>query len=72
MAQACGITVGYGAEQGHGECAVDPGLKFAGQLLDEESGLFYNRYRYYLAEAGCYLTPDPIGLAGREYLRICT
>ncbi|RDL27207.1 RHS repeat-associated core domain-containing protein [Serratia fonticola] len=45
---------------------LDPGLKFAGQLLDEESGLFYNRYRYYLAEAGCYLTPDPIGLFGGE------
>ena len=43
---------------------LDPGLKFAGQQLDEESGLFYNRHRYYSPESGCYLTPDPIGLAG--------
>ena len=50
---------------------LDPGLKFAGQQLDEESGLFYNRHRYYSPESGCYLTPDPIGLLGGEYLRVC-
>jgi RHS repeat-associated protein len=44
----------------------DPGLGFAGQQWDEESGLFYNRHRFYLPEAACYLTPDPIGLAGGE------
>ncbi|WP_391528363.1 RHS repeat-associated core domain-containing protein [Photorhabdus akhurstii] len=50
---------------GHGEnLQLDPGLRFAGQLFDEESGLFYNRFRYYLPEAACYLSPDPIGLAG--------
>ncbi|WP_036770935.1 RHS repeat-associated core domain-containing protein [Photorhabdus australis] len=43
---------------------LDPGLRFAGQLFDEESGLFYNRFRYYLPEATCYLSPDPLGLAG--------
>nr|WP_046335607.1 RHS repeat-associated core domain-containing protein [Xenorhabdus bovienii] len=42
----------------------DPGLKYAGQWLDEESGLVYNRFRYYSTVAGCYLTPDPIGLLG--------
>jgi RHS repeat-associated protein len=42
----------------------DPGLKFAGQFFDEESGLVYNRFRYYSAVAGQYLTPDPLGLAG--------
>nr|WP_281422797.1 RHS repeat-associated core domain-containing protein [Photorhabdus hainanensis] len=50
---------------GHGENPqLDPGLRFAGQLFDEESGLFYNRFRYYLPEAACYLSPDPWGLAG--------
>ncbi|KOP32161.1 Rhs family protein [Xenorhabdus sp. GDc328] len=44
--------------------ALDPGLKFAGQWLDEESGLVYNRFRYYSPVASCYLTPDPIGLMG--------
>ncbi|WP_431222842.1 RHS repeat-associated core domain-containing protein [Serratia sp. L9] len=55
-----GIALSKATENAH----LDPGLKFAGQQQDEESGLFYNRYRYYSAEAGCYLTPDPIGLAG--------
>ncbi|WP_279627229.1 RHS repeat domain-containing protein, partial [Xenorhabdus miraniensis] len=41
---------------------LNPGLKFAGQWLDEESGLVYNRFRYFLPVAGVYLTPDPIGL----------
>lgn len=38
--------------------------RFAGQWADEESGLYYNRFRYYDSEAGQYLTPDPIGLGG--------
>jgi RHS repeat-associated protein len=57
-----GMALGKASEN----VQLDPGLKFAGQQYDEESGLFYNRYRYYSAEAGCYLTPDPIGLAGGE------
>lgn len=32
--------------------------------MDRESGLAYNRYRYYSADTGCYLTVDPLGLAG--------
>ncbi|MBF7996280.1 RHS domain-containing protein [Rahnella sp. SAP-29] len=39
-------------------------LRFAGQYADEESGLHYNRHRYYDSETGQYLSPDPIGLAG--------
>jgi len=57
----------WGCVPGRQENAqLDPGLKFAGQQLDEESGLFYNRHRYYSPESGCYLTADPIGLAGGE------
>ncbi len=37
---------------------------FAGQYEDEESGLYYNRFRYYDKEMGQYLSPDPIGLLG--------
>jgi RHS repeat-associated protein len=39
-------------------------LRFAGQYADAESGLHYNRFRYYGGETGQYLTPDPIGLLG--------
>ncbi|HFW0000262.1 TPA: RHS repeat domain-containing protein, partial [Salmonella enterica subsp. enterica serovar Wangata] len=38
--------------------------RFAGQWADEESGLYYNRFRYYDSEAVQYLTPDPAKLAG--------
>ena len=39
-------------------------LRFQGQYYDEESGLHYNRDRYYNPNTGRYLTPDPIKLAG--------
>jgi RHS repeat-associated protein len=39
-------------------------LRFPGQYEDGETGLFYNRFRYYDPEAGIYIGPDPIGLLG--------
>jgi len=39
-------------------------LRFPGQYYDEESGLHYNRHRYYDPETGQYLSPDPLGLGG--------
>ncbi|WP_420064557.1 RHS repeat-associated core domain-containing protein [Pectobacterium colocasium] len=47
---------------------LDPGLAFAGQYRDAESGLCYNRFRYYDPSGGCYVSPDPIGLLGGENL----
>ncbi|MFY1665680.1 RHS repeat-associated core domain-containing protein [Pseudomonas sp. Pseu.R1] len=44
--------------------AYDQPIRFQGQYHDEESGLYYNRHRYYLPEAGRYATQDPIGLRG--------
>ncbi|QSI05318.1 hypothetical protein DYQ05_10550 [Treponema pedis] len=36
-----------------------------GQIEDAElEGLYYNRYRWYNSETGCYISQDPIGLAG--------
>jgi RHS repeat-associated protein len=42
--------------------AVCP-LRFPGQYADPESGLHYNRFRYYDPEAARYLSPDPLGLS---------
>ncbi len=39
-------------------------FRFPGQYEDEETGLYYNRFRYYDAEMGGYVSQDPIGLAG--------
>ena len=35
-----------------------------GQIEDQETGMFYNRHRYYDPDEGQYISPDPIGLAG--------
>ncbi len=43
---------------------VDNPIRFQGQYFDEESGLHYNRHRYYNPDIGRYLTPDPVKLAG--------
>ncbi|WLH09466.1 DUF6531 domain-containing protein [Pseudomonas lurida] len=43
---------------------VDNPLRFQGQYFDQESGLHYNRHRYYNPDVGRYLTPDPVKLAG--------
>ncbi|MBF0827777.1 RHS repeat domain-containing protein, partial [Muribacter muris] len=45
---------------------LDPEMLFTGQWLDSESGLAYNRFRYYDPETGNYLCLDPIGLSGGE------
>lgn len=39
-------------------------IRFQGQWADAETGLYYNRFRYYDPEAAQYLSPDPIGLEG--------
>ncbi|WP_178122603.1 RHS repeat domain-containing protein, partial [Pseudomonas izuensis] len=48
---------------GGGEQLEQP-LRFQGQYCDAESGLHYNRHRYYQPDSGRYLTPDPLKLAG--------
>lgn len=49
------------------ECRGDRSLvpfRYQGQYEDAETGLYYNRFRYYLHEMGMYISSDPIGLAG--------
>ena len=43
---------------------VENNLRFQGQYFDEESGLHYNRHRYYNPNTGTFTTQDPIGLLG--------
>ena len=39
-------------------------IRFQGQYWDEETGLHYNRYRYYDPVSGRFVSKDPIGLEG--------
>jgi len=39
-------------------------FRWPGQYEDEETGLYYNRFRYYDPDSGEYVTQDPIGVAG--------
>ncbi|WP_096086538.1 RHS repeat-associated core domain-containing protein [Agaribacterium haliotis] len=43
---------------------VENNLRFQGQYFDKESGLHYNRHRYYDPSLGQFTTQDPIGLLG--------
>ncbi|MGD8860654.1 MAG: RHS repeat-associated core domain-containing protein, partial [Myxococcales bacterium] len=45
---------------GRGDCP----FRFPGQYEDPETGLYYNRFRYYDPAAGVYVSQDPIGLDG--------
>lgn len=37
--------------------------RFPGQYLDEETGLSLNGFRYYSADEGAFISPDPLGVA---------
>jgi len=39
-------------------------LRLLGQYFDDESDLYYNRYRYFDASVGCFISSDPIRLLG--------
>ncbi len=43
-------------------------IRFQGQWFDQESGLHYNRYRYYDPGNGRFLSPDPARAAGGHNL----
>jgi RHS repeat-associated protein len=62
---AVAVTIERGAFGSSG-AAGDAGtaLRFQGQIEDEETGLFYNRLRYYDPEAARYIAKDPLGPIG--------
>ncbi len=48
--------------------SVTQPLRFQGQYEDSETGLYYNRFRFYDPDSARYLTQDPIGLVGGDNL----
>ena len=51
--------------------AQDCSFRYQGQYEDVETGLYYNRFRYYDPEAGIYISQDPAKLKGGGKLYGC-
>ena len=45
---------------------VEQPLRLQGQYFDRETGLYYNRFRYYCTEIGSFISQDPLGLVPGE------
>ncbi|WP_444943654.1 RHS repeat-associated core domain-containing protein [Microbulbifer sp. ZKSA006] len=43
---------------------IEQPIRFQGQYFDQETGLHYNRFRYYDPQVGEFTQQDPIGLLG--------
>ncbi len=54
----------WGRVEPEGGARARTPLRFRGQYEDDETGLFYNGYRFYDPALGLYISADPIGLAG--------
>jgi RHS repeat-associated protein len=54
----------YGVARVEEGKAEDCPWRWPGQYADEETGLYYNRLRYYDPQRGGYLSQDPIRLTG--------
>ena len=65
-----GNTVQTQWVQSLAEEAPEQNLRFQGQYFDEETGLHYNRFRYYNPDCGRFVSQDPIGLQGGSNLYI--
>lgn len=50
------------------ELPIEQNLRFQGQYYDQETGLHYNRFRYYDPDVGRFVSQDPIGLNGGDNL----
>jgi len=69
LVDAAGTVIWKGETQPFGQVTeiinqIDHRFRFPGQLVDPESGLYYNWHRFYDPETGRYISADPIGLDG--------
>jgi RHS repeat-associated protein len=64
----CGLNSYRKVRNFQGESKTMCPFRYRGQYEDAETGLYYNRFRYYSLEEGMYLSQDPIGLMGGSAL----
>ncbi|HEY0608391.1 MAG TPA: RHS repeat-associated core domain-containing protein [Chitinophaga sp.] len=64
---ACELDIYGKLRKLHGDRTLVP-FRYPGQYEDLETGLYYNRFRYYSPEEGNYISQDPIGLEGGYHL----
>ncbi len=57
-------TTAYGRLRLNEGTRAECPFRFQGQYEDTETGLYYNRFRYYDPQEGTYVSQDPIGLEG--------
>jgi RHS repeat-associated protein len=62
------LTSGYANSQAAQPQQTHQPLRFQGQYYDAETGLHYNRYRYFEPEVGFFTSQDPIALLGGLHL----
>ena len=65
-----GDLIWHGEVDSYGKLRMEKGqsgscpFRYQGQYEDYETGLSYNRFRYYSPEEGIFLSQDPIGIEG--------
>lgn len=57
-----------GIQRTESQPSFDQPIRLQGQYFDAETGLSYNRHRYYDCSIGQFIGADPIGLSGGENL----
>ncbi len=61
-------TTAYGRLRLNEGTRAECPFRFQGQYEDTETGLYYNRFRYYDPQEGTYVSQDPIGIEGGHVL----